>query len=360
MRKKVDGQGLLSDANTATVRKSTPGPGPVGGRLDFSFSVRQHRIDVTTVCTSSPTEAAKYIRQGELSAFPTETVYGLGADALRVDAVEKIFTAKGRPSDNPLIVHVAALALVESLVAEVPAPARGLMHRFWPGPLTVILPKSDGVPDVVTAGLSTVGLRWPRHPVAQAFLEACETPVAAPSANRSGRPSPTTWQAVKQDLDGRIACILKGGRTEAGVESTVVDCTATPPTVLRPGAISVEALREQIGEVRVGADESDDAPRSPGTRHRHYAPRASVVLVSDSGEAAAGAHAAYIGRDRPGDSQLFSQVLVANTLEEYAEELFHFFRTADRAGAEVIYAQIVPEEGMGRALNDRLRRAAAR
>lgn len=315
---------------------------------------------MTTVCTSSPSEAAKYIRRGELSAFPTETVYGLGGDALRSAAVEKIFAAKGRPSDNPLIVHVAALGQVESLAAEVSAPARVLMDRFWPGPLTVILPKSDVVPDVVTAGLATVGLRWPRHPVAQAFLEACETPVAAPSANRSGRPSPTTWQAVQQDLDGRIACILKGGRTEAGVESTVVDCTAGPPTVLRPGAISVEALREEIGDVRVGGDDTDDAPRSPGTRHRHYAPRASVVLVADPGEATAGPPAAYIGRDSPGRPQQFAHTLVVESLAEYAEELFHFFRTADREGVEVIYAQTVPDEGLGRALNDRLRRAAAR
>jgi L-threonylcarbamoyladenylate synthase len=315
---------------------------------------------VTTVLTSSPEDAAEYIRAGELSAFPTETVYGLGADALRPDAVQKIFAAKGRPSDNPLIVHVAALEHVDRLAAKVPTPARRLMNRFWPGPLTVILPKSEAVPSVVTAGLSTVGLRWPRHPLAQAFLEACETPVAAPSANRSGRPSPTSWQAVQQDLDGRIACILKGGRTEAGVESTVVDCTTSPPTVLRPGAISVEALRDQIGEVRAEDDESDGVPRSPGTRHRHYAPRASVVLVSAPGEATAPSRAAYIGLEAPAAGQSFVWARTVETLDEYAAELFHFFREADREEVDVIYAQVVPEDGLGRALNDRLRRAAAR
>ena len=315
---------------------------------------------MTTVLTSSPEDAAEYIRAGELSAFPTETVYGLGADALRPDAVQKIFAAKGRPSDNPLIVHVAALEHVDRLAAKVPTPARRLMNRFWPGPLTVILPKSEAVPSVVTAGLSTVGLRWPRHPLAQAFLEACETPVAAPSANRSGRPSPTSWQAVQQDLEGRIACILKGGRTEAGVESTVVDCTTSPPTVLRPGAISVEALRDQIGEVRAEEDESDGAPRSPGTRHRHYAPRASVVLVSAPGEATAPSRAAYIGLEAPAAGQSFVRARTVETLDEYAAELFHFFREADREEVDVIYAQVVPEDGLGRALNDRLRRAAAR
>ncbi|MFO8099009.1 MAG: L-threonylcarbamoyladenylate synthase [Salinibacter sp.] len=313
-----------------------------------------------TVLTSSPTDAARYIRTGELSAFPTETVYGLGADALQPKAVQKIFEAKGRPPDNPLIVHVIERRQVAHLTASVPDAAEALMEAFWPGPLTVILPKSDAVPAEVTAGLSTVGLRWPRHPVAQAFLEACASPVAAPSANRSGRPSPTTWQAVHHDLDGRIACILKGGRTETGLESTVVDCTASPPTVLRPGAIPVEALRDRIGEVHAGENTSGSAARSPGTRHRHYAPQASVVCVSAPSTAEPGPKAAYIGCDAPPDPDPFARVLVAETLEAYAEALFHFFREADAEGVEVIYAQTVPERGLGRALNDRLRRAAAR
>jgi L-threonylcarbamoyladenylate synthase len=314
---------------------------------------------VHTHLTTSPQEAATYIQRGKIVAFPTETVYGLGADAFRPDAVQSIFEAKGRPSDNPLIVHVADAGQVEGLAAEVPAAARTLINRFWPGPLTVILPKSDAVPSVVTAGLETVGVRCPDHTVAAAFLAACETPVAAPSANRSGRPSPTTWEAVREDLDGRIPCILKGGRTQAGVESTVVDCTGAVPAVLRPGAIPVEALREALPEVGVEAPNEEAAARSPGTRHRHYAPRAAITLVTRPEEAVPSPDAAYIGLQAPQATEGFATVRVAGSVESYAHDLFHFLRTCDREGAAVIYAQLVTDEGLGRALNDRLRRAAA-
>jgi len=313
---------------------------------------------VQTTITTSPTEAAAFLREGQLAAFPTETVYGLGADAFQPAAVEAIFEAKGRPSDNPLIVHVAERAQVRQVAARVPAVAETLLDRFTPGPLTLILPKHPDLPSVVTAGLDTVGVRLPGHSVAQAFLRACDTPVAAPSANRSGRPSPTTWEAVKEDLDGRIACILKGGATDAGVESTVLDCTRTPPVVLRPGAVSVEALEAVIGTVRV--DKPDDAPRSPGTKHRHYAPAAQVRLVDDPSEAVRTSPAGYIGLDAPDAPDAFRSVHVAADMEAYAHRLFAFFRECDRAGCDTIYAQTVPNEGLGRALNDRLRRAAAR
>jgi L-threonylcarbamoyladenylate synthase len=318
---------------------------------------------VTTTVTTAPDEAAAFIREGELVAFPTETVYGLGADALRTEAVDKIFVAKGRPADNPLIVHVARRAQILDVAASLPGPAETLLAHFAPGPLTLILPKAAAVPSVVTAGLDTVGVRWPAHPVAQAFLRACNTPVAAPSANRSGRPSPTTAAAVAEDLEGRIACILDGGRTDAGVESTVLDCTASPPTVLRPGAVSVEALRATIGTVRVAApdeDPDDPAPRSPGTRHRHYAPTAEVRLVERAEDAPAGPDAGYIGLDAPPDEEAFAHLHVASDVEAYAHDLFAFFRACDRAGCTAIYAQRVPDEELGRALNDRLRRAAAR
>ena len=318
---------------------------------------------MTTTKTTSPDEAAAFLRMGELVAFPTETVYGLGADALSEEAVKKIFEAKGRPADNPLIVHVADRAQVGQVAVRVPAVAETLLDRFAPGPLTLILPKAAAVPSVVTAGLDTVGVRLPGHPVAQAFLRACDTPVAAPSANRSGRPSPTTWQAVAEDLDGRIACILKGGATDAGVESTVLDCTSVPPTVLRPGAISVEALRRVVGTVRVSGDAHDDgeeAPRSPGTKHRHYAPAAQVHLVDDPGEAVPTSSAGYIGLDAPKSMDAFRSVHVAADVEGYAHRLFAFFRACDRVGCDTIYAQRVPNEGLGRALNDRLSRAAAR
>jgi L-threonylcarbamoyladenylate synthase len=315
---------------------------------------------VHTTLTTSPIEAAAFIREGRLAAFPTETVYGLGADAVQPAAVESIFAAKGRPSDNPLIVHVAERAQVWQVAAAVPPVAEALLDRFAPGPLTLILPKHPDLPSVVTAGLDTVGVRLPAHETAQAFLRACETPVAAPSANRSGRPSPTTWQAVQEDLDGRIACILQGDATDAGVESTVLDCTQTPPVVLRPGAVSVEELEAAIGAVQVSEDETGEAPRSPGTKHRHYAPAAQVRLVDDPSTANPGEGTAYIGLTAPDAPDTFRQVHVAADVEDYAHRLFAFFRNCDRAGCDTIFAQTVPDDGLGRALNDRLRRAAAR
>jgi L-threonylcarbamoyladenylate synthase len=315
---------------------------------------------VDTILTSSPTEAAAFLRQGKLVAFPTETVYGLGADALQEAAVSAIYEAKGRPPDNPLIVHVATRAQVDNVASAVPHHADTLLAHFAPGPLTLILPKHPDLSSVVTAGLDTVGVRMPYHDTAQAFLRACDTPVAAPSANRSGRPSPTTWAAVQEDLDGRIACILKGGRTEAGVESTVLDCTTAPPVVLRPGAVSVEALEEVIGTVAVDAGEETDAPRSPGTKHRHYAPAGQVHLVDDPSDVSTCEEAGYIGLATPEDEAAFRSVHVVPDVETYAHDVFAFFRACDREGCSVIYAQRVPMEGLGRALNDRLERAAAR
>lgn len=315
---------------------------------------------MTTTLTTSPAEAARSLRQGGLVAFPTETVYGLGADAFQPGAVRRIFEAKERPTDNPLIVHVSGREQITQVAAHLPDAAQQLRDRFMPGPITLILPKHEVVPPVVTAGLDTIGVRMPRDPVAQAFLDACDTPVPAPSANRSGRPSPTTWEAVSEDLDGRIDCILQGGRTQKGVESTVVDCTVDPPCVLRPGAVSVESLRKMLGAVTV-AEETDEAvARSPGTRHRHYAPTAQVHLVDDPGEARPAASCAYIGLEAPEAPEAFGQVHVVEDLEAYAHDLFHFFRSSDAAGCTVIYAQTVPSKGLGRALNDRLRRAAAR
>jgi len=315
---------------------------------------------VDTLLTESPGEAAAVLRRGGLAAFPTETVYGLGADAFQPAAVHAIFEAKGRPADNPLIVHVAERAQIRQVAAAVPETAERLLAAFAPGPLTVILPRHPNVPSVVTAGLDTVGVRVPRHETAHAFLRACETPVAAPSANRSGRPSPTTWRAVQEDLDGRIDCILQGDPAEAGVESTVLDCTTTPPVLLRPGAVPVEALRDVVGTVVVDAGDDDATPRSPGTKHRHYAPAAQVRVVKGPSDAKPGAEIAYIGLDAPPDPAAFGRVFVASSVEAYAHEVFAFFRAADHDNCAVIYAQRVPPAGLGRALNDRLERAAAR
>lgn len=328
-----------------------------------------------TKLTRSPEAAARVLREGGRVIFPTETVYGLGADAFDVGAVRGVFDAKGRPADNPLIVHVAGVGQIERVARAVPPVAQRLAQRFWPGPLTLVLPRRRELPEVVTAGLDTVGVRVPRLPLAQRFLEGCETPVAAPSANRSGRPSPTTWQAARDDLGGRVECILQGPPTEAGLESTVVD--ATEPSalrVLRAGATTLEALREAVGpgvsvvppdeEPPAETDDGDEplgkAPRSPGTRHRHYAPDDARVLVVDGPqEASERGEVAYIGLQPPADSGAFARVRVCEDVEAYARALFAFFREADAAGARVIYAQRVSEEGLGRALMDRLRRASA-
>ncbi|BBM69903.1 L-threonylcarbamoyladenylate synthase [Rhodothermus marinus] len=312
-----------------------------------------------TLLTTDVHEAAALIRRGELVAFPTETVYGLGADAFNPEAVRKIFEAKGRPLDNPLIVHIAHLDQLARLVRDVPEAARRFMERFFPGPLTLVLPRHPDVPDEVTAGLPTVGVRMPRHPVARAFLEACGTPVAAPSANRSGRPSPTRWEAVYADLNGRIACILQGDRSDMGLESTVVDCTGPEPVVLRAGAVPLEALREVVPETRLVGNEMSLKARSPGTRYRHYAPQARVVLVDHPDEAVPDPRHAYIGLTPPAHPEAFGACCICPDVETYAYELFDFFRRCDAQGCTRIYAQRVPRTGLGLALMDRLERAAS-
>lgn len=310
-----------------------------------------------TNLTTDPEAAAAYLRRGEVVAFPTETVYGLGADAFDAAAVHKIFDAKGRPGDNPLIIHLARIDQLDSVATYLSPTAEVLLKHFVPGPLTLILPKHPAVPSVVTGALYTVGVRIPAHPVAQTFLDTCDRPVAAPSANRSGRPSPTTWQAVQTDLDGRIACILQGDQSEAGLESTVVDCTQEMPVVLRAGVISIEELREVLPDVR-HAEENDTAiVRSPGTRYRHYAPRARVRLVNLPTEATPSPASAYIGLDATPSG--FGLTIVCDSLEAYAHALFDFFRRCDILGIRVIYCQRVSPTGLGRALMDRMQRAAA-
>lgn len=302
-----------------------------------------------------PFDAAAVLRDGGLCALPTETVYGLAARADDADAVRRVFRAKGRPSDNPLIVHLADAADA-GVVAQVTAVGRALLGAFAPGPLTVVLPARPGLPPAVTAGLDTVAVRVPAAPLALDVLR--ETgPLVAPSANRSGRPSPTTWQAVVDDLDGRIDAVLQGPPTDVGIESTVVDATGDAPIVLRPGAVTLDALRRLFPDARpVGAD-AEAARRSPGTRHRHYAPRARVRLVESAGQAEPSAEAAWIGLSTPPPG--YAQATVCADAAEYARRLFDAFRRADAAGLGRIDAEAVPEIGIGVALMDRLRRAAA-
>lgn len=313
-----------------------------------------------TLLTRDVEVAAALVRQGELVAFPTETVYGLGADAFNPEAVRKIFEAKGRPLDNPLIVHIAEPAQLAVLVQEVPETAQRFIDRFFPGPLTLVLPRHPAVPDEVTAGLPTVGVRMPRHPIAQAFLRACGIPVAAPSANRSGRPSPTRWEAVYADLNGRIACILQGDRSDMGLESTVVDCTGAEPLVLRAGAVPLEALQAVVPQTRLATPDDVRQARSPGTRYRHYAPQAQVILVDTPQAAQPHPQHAYIGLASPTHPEAFGLCCVCPDITTYAYELFDFFRRSDAAGCKRIYAQRVPRIGLGLALMDRLERATAK
>ncbi len=312
---------------------------------------------MNTIVTESPEKAAGFVRAGSVAAFPTETVYGLGADAFRPDAVQKIFEAKGRPSDNPLIVHLADRVQLDLVTSKIRPYASLLVSRFFPGPLTLVVEKSVQVPEVVTAGLDTVGIRMPNHAKALAFLRACNTAVVAPSANRSGRPSPTTWQAVLEDLDGRIPCILMNGRTDIGLESTVVDCTGPVPIVLRSGAVTLEQIRAVVPDVRPLRSGEDEIARSPGLRHRHYAPSADVVLVHTP-PLEPPPHSAYIGLTAPVTHGAFERLRVCRDLQEYAFELFDFFRACEAAGLGTIYCEMPPESGIGVALADRLRRAA--
>lgn len=312
---------------------------------------------VKTVLTTSALEAAEFIKHGGIVAFPTETVYGLGANVFDERAIEKIFEAKKRPPDNPLIAHISNEDQIHELANEIPSAAGDLIARFFPGPLTIVLKKVGRVPQVATAGLETIGIRMPALQLARDFLVACGTPVVAPSANLSGRPSPTTWQAVHEDLDGRIDCILQGGSTELGLESTVVDCTSEIPLILRQGAIPLERLREVIPDIRISDEYAFDAPRSPGLKHKHYSPRARVVIVRRGIESYSDGGAAFIGIAKPTGHVGMSKI--CTSVEEYASALFEFYRECDRRGVSTILCEAVEEKGIGAALMDRIRRAAS-
>ncbi len=309
-----------------------------------------------TELTRSIETAASYIKSGGIVAFPTETVYGLGANVFDEAAIAKIFEAKRRPSDNPLIAHVGSLGQISELAEEVPEFAKLLIEKFFPGPLTLVLKRSERVPLLATAGLETVGVRMPASSLANEFLRACGTPVVAPSANLSGRPSPTTWEAVFEDLDGRIDCILQGAPTDIGLESTVVDCSEEVPLILRSGAVSLESLREIVPSIRVYRASDSSPAKSPGMLHKHYAPSARVVIVD--GNVDAEVPSAFIGLHSPKSEH--RMVKICSSVEDYARSVFAFFRECDHANIQTIYCESVGEEGIGAALMDRLRRAEAR
>lgn len=307
--------------------------------------------------------AAGLIRRGGLVAFPTETVYGLGASAFDPGAVMRIFSAKGRPADNPLIVHVNDMDSVGRL-GRVDERTRTLMEAFWPGPLTFVIEADEGVPAEVTGGLGTVAVRMPDHKVALGLIRCSGVPVAAPSANRSGRPSPTTAAAVLEDLDGKIGMILDAGPTAVGVESTVIDVTGRLPLLLRPGGVSVERIREVAGEV--GDSPGERGPgRSPGTRYLHYAPAIPVVILDRNGEWKKDPRfedkvlsVAYVGISAPPLPVLVE--IRFDSAEKYAGGLFSALRELERSGAGVILAELPTEDGVGLAVRDRLKRAAGR
>ena len=318
-------------------------------------------------------DAAAILRRGGLLGIPTETVYGLGADALNEDAVSRIFLAKGRPQDNPLIIHVPDASWLESYCRDVPPAAYRLAERFWPGPLTMILPRRDIVPLQTTGGLETVGVRCPNHPVTLAIIEAAGVPIAAPSGNTSGRPSPTTAAHMIEDMDGRIAGIVDGGPCTVGVESTIIDLTVTPPRLLRPGGLPLESLRQVLGEVAVdkavtGLLAAGERPRAPGMKYRHYAPHAPVTVVTGAPERSArriqgllSDTAGVICFDEyaplfPG--HIIHKLGPAADKSAQARHVFDALRTFDGTDVTEIFAQCPDDGGLGLAVANRLKKAA--
>ena len=325
-------------------------------------------------------KAALIIKEGGTVAFPTETVYGLGADALDPDAVARIFKAKGRPADNPLIVHIASQEQIPDIAKSIPEHARKMMEMFWPGPLTLILRRKEIVPDITTGGLDTVAVRMPSNPIAIELIRQAGTPIAAPSANVSGRPSPTTAEHVISDLKGRIDAVIDGGHVEIGVESTVVDVTRDIPVILRPGEISAKQLSKCTGEVMIGYEDrtlgEDEIARSPGMKYTHYSPQTKVILVEgkiieevekkitdlveehhirgmraglliskESAEKISADETFLLGeRDRPSQA---------------AQKLFKGLRELDSRGVDVIIVDgLIKREGVGAAVLNRIRKAA--
>ncbi|WP_326511682.1 L-threonylcarbamoyladenylate synthase [Clostridium intestinale] len=325
-------------------------------------------------------EAASVIKEGGVVAFPTETVYGLGADALNPLAVKKIFEAKGRPQDNPLIIHVANKNL-ESLVQEIPSIANKIMDRFWPGPLTLIFNKKDIIPDVTSANLDTIGVRMPSNEIALKLIESSGTPIAAPSANISGRPSPTDVERCIEDLEGKIEYILGGSRSDVGVESTILDLSVDPPCILRPGGITLEMLKEideriYIDPAIMKKSNENIKPKAPGMKYRHYAPKAKIKIINGNTEKTIekikDLLQNYIDNKlRVGvmtcDEHInyySNQVEIISLgsrkkLDEIAKNLFEALRSFDDKGVDIILAEGYEEKDLGIAIMNRLKKAAA-
>lgn len=320
----------------------------------------------------SISEAAQLIRSGETVGMPTETVYGLAANAFSEQAVSKIFKAKGRPADNPLIVHISDITMISDIAAELPQIAVDCAKKFWPGPLTMVLPKTPKIPEITSGGLQTVGVRMPSHPAALALIAESGVPLAAPSANLSGSPSPTTAEHVMNDMYGRIPAVINGGDCEAGVESTVICFEQDAIRILRPGRITAQMLSEITPDIRIDKGvlnqiDSYEPAASPGMKYKHYAPKAEVILIDGTAEqfakyiAGQDTHDAvcivFDSSDMQGMEIPF--ITIGKSSEEQAHALFGALRTADKHGARIIYARCPDLDGVGLAVYNRLIRAAA-
>lgn len=323
-------------------------------------------------------EAAKIIKDGGIVAFPTETVYGLGADALNEEAVKKIFIAKGRPQDNPLIVHVASKN-ISDYVDNVPKVAEKLMNKFWPGPLTIILNKKEIIPNVTSANLQSIGIRMPDNDIARKLIELSGTVIAAPSANISGRPSPTDLERCVEDLNGRVDCIIGGCHSKIGVESTIVDCTVEPPLVLRPGGITLEMLKEidsriEIDPAVMAKPTENLKPKAPGMKYRHYAPKAKVTIISGNRKNTVAKIKEMVNyniekqkkvciltvEENQNEYNEGTKIVLGsiNDLSTVAKNLFEALRKCDDLGADLILAEAYEKKGVGVAIMNRLNKAA--
>lgn len=350
--------------------------------MTITMNTQIIKIDENQIDREAIQKAGKILQQGGLVAFPTETVYGLGGDALNSNSSRKIYAAKGRPSDNPLIVHICRIEDLHKIVSQIPESARKLAEAFWPGPLTMIFPKSEAVPYETTGGLDTVAVRFPSHRTAQALIDAAGGYIAAPSANTSGRPSPTLARYVVEDMDGRIDMVIDGGDIPIGVESTIVDCTVEPPMLLRPGYITAEMLSEVLGEVAQDQTmmhgDTKERPKAPGMKYRHYAPKGDVTIYTGTLEkvvericelavrqCAAGKKVGIIATDESAEEYrrmvpgaIVKSAGTRTNEETIARHLYQILREFDDEEVEVIYSEAFDESGIGQAIMNRLLKAA--
>ncbi len=338
------------------------------------------KVDAENPDANIINKASDIIKNGGLVAFPTETVYGLGADGLNPKAVKKIYQAKGRPSDNPLILHISSIDELYPLIKTINPLAKELINVFWPGPLTIIFEKSEIVPLSITSGLDTVAIRFPVNKIARAIIKKSKTPIAAPSANSSGKPSPTRASHVKFDLDGKIDMIIDGGACEVGLESTVIDVTQNIPTILRPGAITKEMIESVVGKIDIdkaiiGKPDTNLKPKAPGMKYKHYSPKAKIIIVdgkqenviktindfakqAESENKKIGIMATTQTKNLYDSSFEIFDVGDRNNLSAIASNLFKMFRKFDFLNVDIVYAESFEENNLGLAIMNRLKKAA--